>query len=363
MANLYDYILWRGDLSFSQAKFCEVDGIIFSMLSYLDFDNIGGGEGISLRDAARDYCAEGNYESVEMGLILPSPNINRLFCTAASTERYARVYVTDYVAESGEGEAHQFSAATFHLDTGHLVVAFRGTDDTIVGWKENCCLAFMDEIPAQRMAVEYLNLVANKYPDRRIYVTGHSKGGNLTLYAALKCDERVGRRILRAYCNDGPGLSRSMIASSRYALMESRFTVLLPQSSYIGILFEKGEKYTVVKSLGVGPFQHDPFSWVLNGPHFEVMPELSEAAKKNEDQFRRNLDGMTPAEKRILVEGVFKLLSSTGAKTLSELNDGRLSKLLALAKVYGRVDKDDRELMVSLFLRLIEKTQKNTGSN
>ena len=250
MATLYDYVKWRGDLSYSASAFNEIDAIIFAMLSYIDFDSLSGGESISLREAAMDYCSDGNYDSVDMGLIVPSPKINRLFCEAAKTKRFGNCYVGDYVARTSDREGHQFAAVTFHIDSKHMVVSFRGTDDTIVGWKEDCCLAFMDEIPAQRMAVEYINAMAAKYPEQRIYVTGHSKGGNLTLYASLKCHEEVGRRIVRAYCNDGPGLSRSMIASQRYKLMQNRLTVLLPQSSIVGILFEKGEKYTVVKSVG-----------------------------------------------------------------------------------------------------------------
>ena len=354
MATLYDYVKWRGDLSYSASAFNEIDAIIFAMLSYIDFDSLSGGESISLREADMDYCSDGNYDSVDMGLIVPSPKINRLFCEAAKTKRFGNCYVGDYVARTSDREGHQFAAVTFHIDSKHMVVSFRGTDDTIVGWKEDCCLAFMDEIPAQRMAVEYINAMAAKYPEQRIYVTGHSKGGNLTLYASLKCHEEVGRRIVRAYCNDGPGLSRSMITSQRYKLMQNRLTVLLPQSSIVGILFEKGEKYTVVKSVGKGPFQHDPFSWVLDGPYFVVLPELSDVAKKTEDGVKAKLDKMSSFEKRILVEGLFGLVRSTGAKTLSDFNDGRMNKVMSLVKVYGTFDKDKREVMNTLMLRLFD---------
>lgn len=354
MADLFDYLLWRGDLTFSKSGFCEIDGVIFSMLTYLDLEKLGGGESISLKDAAGDYCSGGNYDSVDMGLILPSPNINRLFCEAVSTGRFSNVYFSNYVSRTSDCETHQFAAVTFHLDTGQMVVAFRGTDDSIVGWREDCCLAFMDEIPAQRMATEYLNSVAERFPDRRIYVVGHSKGGNLTLYASLKCEERVARRILRAYCYDGPGLSKSMISARRYALMESRFTVLLPQSSYVGILFEKGEKYTVVRSEGIGPFQHDPFLWILNGPRFETLPRLSESSMRKEEHFRKKLESMTPSEKKLLVEMLFDIIGSTGAKTLSDFNDGRINKIVTLLKACGGFDKETREAINALLFRLVD---------
>ena len=191
MATLYDYVKWRGDLSYSASAFNEIDAIIFAMLSYIDFDSLSGGESISLREAAMDYCSDGNYDSVDMGLIVPSPKINRLFCEAANTKRFGNCYVGDYVARTSDREGHQFAAVTFHIDSKHMVVSFRGTDDTLAGWKEDFHMAFMPEIPAQKMAVTYIREVAKQFPRRRLRIGGHSKGGNLAVYSAVFCPATV----------------------------------------------------------------------------------------------------------------------------------------------------------------------------
>ena len=354
MADIFDYLKWRGDLSFAEIRPCEVDSVIFAMMSYLDYGKLCGGEEKTLRHATEEYCADGRYDSVNLGLIMPSKQINKMVCDAAATRRFGTARITDFDARTSKEEGYQFCAVTFHLSGRQLVIAFRGTDDSLAGWREDCCLSFLDEIPAQRMAVEYLERIAEKYPEERIYLTGHSKGGNLAAYAAINCSEDVRARIARAFCHDGPGLSYSMVNSEKFRRMQRKLTVLIPQSSYIGIMFEKGEKYSVIKSTGVGVFQHDPYSWTLDGPNFIRLPELSQKGKRNEEQFRAAMRKMSSAEKQDFVETMFSIIDSTGASTLTELTDGKLRKLMTLIKGYSGLDRETRELMITLFLKLFD---------
>ena len=349
MAEIFDYLKWRGDLSFSKVGFGEVDAVIFSMLSYVDVSYLSGGGELTVAECAKRFCTE---ES-ELGLIMPTKQIRRMLFEMAKTRRYGRIAVLDAVSELSEEGGYQFAAVCFQLTSKSLLITFAGTDDTIVGWKEDCCLAFLDEIPAQRMAVEYLLAVAERYPDRKIYLAGHSKGGNLALYAAVRCADRLCDRIEAVYCLDGPGLSRNMIESREYLALQQKIHVLLPRSSFIGIMFEKGEKYSVVDCPKGGLYQHDPFYWVLDGAKFKKLESLSSRGLKNEKNFRDRMEKMSLEEKRELVEGVFEIIESTGAKTLTELTRQAPKRLMSLIKTYNNLDREKRELITLLLFRFL----------
>lgn len=354
MATIFDYLKWRGDLSFIESKFGEVDSAVLSMMAYVDYEKLCHGEPCTLSEAAKDYCADGKYEKVSFGIIFPSKQINRTFCEAARTRRYGGALITDFEAQTSHEEGYQFGAVTYHIDCNRMIVVFRGTDDSIAGWHEDCRLAFLDEIPAQRMAVEYLERVAAKYPDEKIYTVGHSKGGNLAIYSAIKCSDSVKERILRAYSLDGPGFSHSLIESEDYEKVRERLKVIMPQSSVFGTMFEKVEKCTVVKSTNTGLLQHDPYSWTLDGPRFVKLKELSKTGQKNEEQFRKRMEKMTLDEKREVVETLFDVIDSSGARTLTELMRGGLPKITAIIKSYGGLDKEKRDMMITILLRVFE---------
>ena len=354
MTTIFDYLKWRGDLSFSDIRPCAADSMMLAMMSYVDYAKLCGGEEKTLRDAAALYCANGKYDSVNLGLIMPSKQINRLFCEAGKSKRFGSARITDFDSRTDDREGYQFCAVTYHFPGKQMMVIFRGTDDSIAGWREDCMLSFLDEIPAQRMAVEYLEAVAQKYPDEKIYTTGHSKGGNLAVYAAVNSSDAVRARIVRAYSHDGPGFSMEMIKSEKYRRMQRKLSIIVPQSSYIGIMFEKGEKYTVIKCRGKGIFQHDPFQWEFDGPDFLKLPKLSRWGENNEKQFRAGMNRMTADEKREFVETFFQIVDSTGAKTLTEFSSGSLKKLITAIKAYKGLDKAKREMMLTILLRLFD---------
>lgn len=354
MSTIFDYLRWRGDLSFTESRFGEIDSTIFSMISYVDYKKLCHGENHTLAEAAKEYCTDGKYEKVSLGFMFPSKQINKTFCDAAKTRRYGGVLITDFDARTSHEEGYQFGAITYHIDGERMVVVFRGTDDSIVGWREDCRLAFLDEIPAQRMAVEYLEAIAAKYPEKKIYVTGHSKGGNLSIYSAIKCSDEVKERLVRVYSLDGPGFSHAILSSEEYCRIQCKTTALIPQSSTVGTMFEKGKRFGVVKSTNAGVFQHDPYSWVLDGPRFVKLKELSRAGKKNEEQFRRRMERMSAAEKEEFIETLFDVVDATGARTLTELTRGGPKRINIIIKTYSGLDKEKKEMITEILLRLLE---------
>jgi len=361
MATQFDYLAWRGDLTFSADKFNEVDGSILAMLSYINFDKISK-EPIKLKDAAEGYCPDKKYDSVRLGLIVPSKNINKIFCDAAQSRRFSDCVISDYEWKTSVKENCQFAAVTFHLPNGRAVIAFRGTDDSLVGWREDCYLSFAEEIPAQRMALSYLERIAKKYPSERIYVAGHSKGGNLALYSTVKCSDDVRARVIRTYSFDGPGLNTATVNSDGFKRSQRKLAIIVPQSSFIGTMFDVKERYTVVNGLSKGPLQHDCFTWEVSGSSFVHLPELSERGKKNARQFKESMDRMSDAEKREFVEMLFSVIESTGAKTLTDFTNGYFKKAGTIIRNYKGLDKEQKGLMVSLFLKLFDFKQGNFSS-
>jgi hypothetical protein len=354
MDTVFDYLKWRGDLLFDSVACNEVDSMMLSMSVYVDLERLCEGGEMRFADAAEGYCADGKYDSENLGLIMPSRNINKMFCEMAKTRRFANVIISDHISKTCSDEGYQFSATVFRLSRDSIAVVFRGTDDSITGWREDCCLSYLEEIPSQRMAIEYLESMAEKYPEKKIVTIGHSKGGNLALYGSIMCRADVRERISHVYSLDAPGLTRRVIDSDEYASIEKRVTVVMPQSSFVGTMFERGERYSVVMSKVGGLLQHDPFTWTLRGPRFLKFKTLSGKGRRNEEQFRRSMENMTSEEKRHLVEGFFGIIESTGAKTLTELTRLGPKRMAALIKTYGDIDKEQREMLTLLFFKLFE---------
>lgn len=354
MATKFDYLHWRGDLAFLKDGLNEVDGSILAMLSYIDYNAITRGRDILLKGAVRKYCPDKKYDSVKLGLIIPSKKINKLFCTAAETVRFGDIRISDYAAKTSIPEMCQFAAVTFHLPNKRAVISFRGTDDSLVGWREDCYLSFAEEIPAQRMAVEYLERIAAKYPNEKLYLVGHSKGGNLAIYSTVKCSTETRARIVRSYSYDGPGLSRTLAASNEFKRAKRKLVMIVPQSSFVGTMFDVGGNYTVVNGTVRGALQHDSFTWDVCGGSFVHLPELSPRGKKNAEQFRESMERMSDDEKREFIETLFEVIESTGAETLTDFTDRRLKKAGALIKNYNGMDKEKKALMLGLVIKLFD---------
>jgi len=353
MANQVDYLTWRGDLSFSKDKFNEVDGSILAMLSYIDYDSISK-EPIKLCDAVANYCPDKKYDSVKLGLIIPSKKINQVFCMAGESARFGDCLISDFEWETSEEECCQFAAVTYHLPCGKAVIAYRGTDDSLVGWREDCCLSYLEEIPAQRRALEYFERMAEKYPNEKFYFVGHSKGGNIAVYVAVRAKKELRARLVRAFCYDGPGFPKSVSRSKDFTAVSRKLTVIVPQSSFIGTMFDMRGKYTVVNGTSRGPYQHDCFTWAVEKNAFVRLPDLSERGKKNARQFNASMERMTDDEKREFADMLFRAIESTGAKSLTDFSSGTLKKLVTLIKNYNGMDKEKRALMVSLVLKLFD---------
>ena len=355
MPNLFDYLDWRGDLSFENSPVNEADNLAFCLLSYVDLDGIVpsdlGQGSVSLREAAAEYFLSHPERGTRpLGLILPA-DILVLFRRMAKTPRFRNLRLTGYVNTVCEEREMQFSALTFLLPGERAFVAFRGTDDSIVGWREDFNLSHMDEVPSQRMAAEYLNRL-DLPPDTALYIGGHSKGGNLAVWGAVHANESVRRQVLQVYSNDGPGFTEGTVTSEAYRALADRIRLYLPEDSLVGLLLEHDDRYTVVRSGRKGVFQHDGFSWEIRGASFLREDGLSKRGLRTDTVLRERIDAMTREERERLVRILFGLVEATGCKTLTELHASGGRAAVSILKAYRELPAKDQKTIAFLWEKL-----------
>ena len=342
--SIFDYLNWRGDITFEQVGVGEVDGLIFSLMSYVDYSEVVPSEIHGVRRppalltiTKRYLSAHSGGDIPELGLILPK-DIIKLLVRAAKTKRFGLLRPLCFVNKICDEAEMQFSAIAFSFENGDTFVAFRGTDDTLVGWKENLNMSFIYPVPAQKEAVAFLEYVASK-TSGRIYLGGHSKGGNLAIYAGVKASYEVKERIVKIYSNDGPGFDSDFISGEDYKEMRKKISVFLPQSSMVGVLLEQEESYTVVKSRTVGVFQHDGFSWEVMGGSFIYLDSITDNSRVFNQNMKSFLSEMTKEEREKFVDSLFDALAAnTKAKTLTELSSDKLK----LLRVWGNLDDNSK---------------------
>lgn len=316
MADMFDYLKWRGDILFSQVPPNNVDSLIFSALAYVQYDDIITEDKMqfkTLRDTAQALFAMPDAHTR-----CRVPKDLELLKAAAETERFGRVGLCAYQDIFDPAEETQFAAITFMLEDRTAFLAFRGTDSTLVGWKEDFNMTFQESIPAQRLAREYVQRFASvtKAPLR---LGGHSKGGNLAVYAGAKCSGTVQERILEVFNHDGPGFTEAMMTDPGYLRIVPRVKTFVPQSSIFGMLLEHQEAYTIIRSNQVGIMQHDPYSWEVMGNNFISVEELTADSRFLDRTFRTWLAGLTPQERNAFFDSVFDVLMTENTSNAKDL--------------------------------------------
>lgn len=322
MGTLYDYINWRGDLAFSESPLNEVDSLIFSLISYLDFKGIvsDGHDGgcVPIKAAANTFFSKNpDPRKIPMGLIVPK-DIIRLFRALKDTRRFRNVNMKAHVNLIDVKKEMQFSATTFLLGDDCMLVAYRGTDDTLIGWKENLNMSFLDTVPAQECAVDYLNNVAKNHSGN-IYLTGHSKGGNLAVYAGVCCDRPIKEHLMQIWNHDGPGFRAGFMAEPSYLEIRPLIKTFVPQSTVVGVLLEHEENFSVVKSRQAGLFQHNGLTWDVMAGSFVYQKNVTGECRRTDKTLNEWIQKMTPEQRAQFVEALYQILSSDNAATLTDL--------------------------------------------
>lgn len=356
MPNIMDYLKWRGDLTFKQDEINEVDKMILARISYLPFKDIDLERIDNIKNIA-DKMKDLNINKFIW------KDDKKFIIELGKTKRYKNLIVSDY-QERLENEAEkQFAAITIWLPNRYKYVSFRGTDMSLVGWKEDFNMAFMKNIPSQKEAVRYFNEIGKKYWDKFI-IGGHSKGGNIAVYAAMFCEDRLKRKIVEIINADGPGFDESIINTENYNKILEKLNTYIPQSSVIGRLLEHNEAYEIIHSTQKGLMQHDIYSWQVDGPNLVRIEELTNDSNIVNKVVRDWLQNTTQEQRKNFINIIYDILITTEAKNINDFSIDTLKKIIKLVKSYKNIDKESKkeiEIMLKLMFRSTVNTIKDNN--
>lgn len=356
MGNIKDYIDWRGDIPLTKSYFNEVDNLIFAELSYINFQKIIDNQKMTIKNAIEKYLNSHTEKEIENELVL-SQNPLPFLIALKDSKRFGDLKIINYANIASKKEEKQFSALTIELNYNTIYVAFEGTDNTLFGWKEDLNLSFMSEIPSQLEAVNYVNNISRKY--KNILLGGHSKGGNLAIYAGVHCKKRIKKRIKRIYNNDGPGFLEEFTNLKEYNDILKKIVTIVPETSIIGMLLTKKEEYKVIKSSGCGIWQHDALSWQVVGDHFITVQKTDETSVKINEMLNDWLSKISKKEREQFINSLFSILDKNKIETIEDLAKLSIRKIPGLVKSYKKLEEESRKLMLNLLGDLVREAKKS----
>ena len=337
--DLFEYVEKNGSLSFEEEEINELDSAIFSMLSYILFEGTaaeGSREGMKLHELSdRFFSSEFRYSMRNENWDIWQSCI-RMLETAATCRRYEGITVKGYVSWLDEIEPAQFSAVIFSLTPALHFVAFRGTDTTIAGWRDNFLMTCENQTTSQKMALEYLEEWAPRLAGT-IHTGGHSKGANLAIYAAAQSRPEVQKKIAGIWNYEGPGFSRNPDMLEKIKAIDGRIKTFIPETSLVGVLMRSFDSYAVVKSDNHLFLQHDIFSWHVDGKQFEQLEELSRTSRMFDSTMNATIANLSDEQFRLLINVLFDSMEESGIHTVQDIgsNMGRFSASLTEACLFS----------------------------
>ena len=366
MANIFDYITWRGDLRFTQSPFNPVDNIIFSQFAYLPLDGIAPGPSpydgvesgsISVRRAAELFKEKlQNDPDIEQAIIFKEDPA--LLRAMGSSQRFGNCRLYGYVNLIDIEREVQFAAVCVDTGDDSCFIVYRGTDLTLIGWKEDFKMSFSEVVPAQIEAAHYLEKMAQKIKGH-LRVGGHSKGGNLAIYAASQCSAKIQHRITDIYSNDAPGFHEKVIASNGFAEIKERIHAFIPQESVVGLLLEHGNIPHVIKSAQAGLRQHELHSWEVTHNDMVHLNSVTQGSLFVNKTLREWIDALDIAHREQFFEALYTILSASQAKSLPELGSLWFRNAGLMLKTLGDIDDSTRDLIRKTLAALISTARRN----
>ncbi len=327
--------------------FNAVDSLILTKLSYLHFDPLVAPPSIWPRSVRIAELLKAEHFPVIFKNQFDVDDWKRFLFALAASPRYRDIGMACYVDHYDPALEKQFSAVTYFLEDKTAYIAYRGTDCTFIGWKEDFNMAFISPVPSQQDAVEYLNTMAKYIPKKfALRVGGHSKGGNLAVYAAVKCNPNIQNRIVDVYNFDGPGFKESVFESPEFARMKGRIHTTLPEASLIGMLLQHHQSYSVVKSSNRGIMQHEPFSWGVEGDGFAYADQVKTAALHRSITLNKWLSGLSDEDRRRIVTVLFDAIEKTNASTLQEFTENWRKSFVAILSAIKNTDPGSKKFLL-----------------
>lgn len=348
-----DYIKKYGRYSFREMPMTDVDSLALCQLSYLKFDGMVPGPGEE-RPAVmlKDLKSHSGYENLFADVRFEEEN-RALMEGMLAGKRFRNLQLNFYINVVEKQWETQFSAVTCILDDGTVYVAFRGTDETIVGWKEDFNMAFLSPVPGQEYSVRYLNRVASGFRGP-FCVGGHSKGGNLAVYSAMNCRPEIQERIVKIFSMDGPGFRPEVMEDCNYGMVADRVVKILPHSSLVGMLFESDMHFHVVESKTFGLMQHDPYTWRVEGDHLKRVNNLYEPGRRMIDRLNRWMLSRDPKLMKVYVDTIFEVISASEADNLIDLAAEWRRSMSGIIAALKQVDDETAGMLRAVVRSLFE---------
>ncbi|WP_029187095.1 DUF2974 domain-containing protein [Streptococcus suis] len=355
MPNLLNYIEDSQYDSFYDLPLNKLDILALTELSYLPFDKLVPTSftenGIRLDHLAVHF--EATYQNDFPPFSMVTKNRLALFALLAKSIRFKSIKAFGFVDDYQLDQEQQFAAISYRLDRQTVLTCFRGTDDTIIGWKEDFHMTYMDEIPAQRSASDYLERIMSNQKEN-FYIAGHSKGGNLALYSACKQSPNIQERILAVYPFDAPGLHKKHLESPSYRAIQNRIFPLIPQNSIVGMMLETPENAQIVQSNTIGLLQHITFSWEIEGTDFKSAPALTSDSLQTDQTLKAWTASLTDQELKDFFDLFFGIFIQAGIERFSDITVNPLQKLQEMDRLRKELSPQEADMMDKLIRQLFD---------
>ena len=355
---LLDYLQWRNDVPLSVSPFNEVDNVIFSYLSYIDFRDLREDWNgfFDLKELFQDFCEKHSLEEIQTtGEFTERAPL--LLKEMMEGERFSATKVGYYAEDFDKDKVKQFAALVFLLPDGRNYISFRGTDKTITGWKEDFLMSCQSETAGAKEAVAYFKKIAPVL-EGELILGGHSKGGNFAMYAAAFCEAEHKERIMQVYNNDGPGFREEVIQSPEFQELLPKIITIAPQSSIIGQLLSNPAKQHVIHSTAKGILQHDAMTWEAEKDRLlsSELDELSHYAKTTLGSWLESMDDET---RESLCTTAFSLIESTNSETFIEFSGNLMKNMETIWKEMGKLPENKKKEIMDALANLMESSKKS----
>lgn len=353
MMSIIDYIRKYGQFDYDELPFNNVDALILSQFSYFKFDGLLPEVGQNLPNVTVSQLSKMPDAQMMFADKRWEKNNRALFEAMSNNRRFSFLRLNHYINIIDDEWDIQFSAITIFLPDNSAHVVFRGTDETFTGWKEDLNMSFMTPIPAQEKALDYVNYVASLL-EGDFTIGGHSKGGNLAVYAAMMCSSDIRSRIAKIYNQDGPGFTAKTLAASAYADIKGKIIKLVPHSSIVGMLLDSHEEYEIVACKNFGILQHDPFNWLVEGTDFIYRNELTKHIALQNASVNEWADALSDEELKSFTDAVFDVFERSGVSDLVEYYKNPVESTKKILQAASQMSQDRQEMLKAVMAVLLE---------
>lgn len=352
MAGSLDYLRWRGDLTFSEKPFNSVDASLLSSIAYLPADSSANGH--TLKEVAEKLRNLPSFQhqmhtetATEIFLLPESPRIGNIKI----------LDWTDKLAK--DPHPLQFTAATFSLDSDSIAIAFRGTDGTMIGLNEDMGMNYLPEIYGQDVAAKYLNAIAEKFTNQKIFLLGHSKGGNFAQYALSAVEPEIQNRVIKAISFDGPGFFHKVYTSSGFTASMSKMKTYIPQGSIFGAMLDHPEQTLVVKSTVPMRNQHDPRRWSVGRDSFTLADGLSSGSRVIRHALINFNNSIPDQERGTAFSDLFEAFENYDIDELNQLTSNKIVGTYRFGRVFLSLEPQERKLLTQVLSNIWNSYKRN----